>query len=153
MCVHNTVLSITRCKYTCDGSLLITSSWESDGGRIKLFDAYTGALVVSLSDDLGQTNDFDEYLSWYPRDVSCDSSCSAIATVSADGTVGVWDPWSNKSSYALIHSSDSPFFGVKVRTVLQYVLLQALLLCNFCRYITFCKHNKQNSCKDANYWC
>ena len=101
-----------RCKYTPDGSLLITASRDT---RINIWDAYTGVQVATLLDNGGNPDPSPTSLfvlsTSYSRDVSCDFSCSAIASVSSDGSLAVWNPWSTEASF---EKECSPSSGSKV---------------------------------------
>ena len=71
--------AVIRCKYTADGSLLITCSWDT---RVNLWDAYSGRLVVTCltsNDWSPNPRIFSVYSGTQVKDVDCDATCSALS--------------------------------------------------------------------------
>jgi len=101
---------VVRCKYTSDGALLLTASWDT---RVCLWNTHSGDLVVTcLTGNMNPShnNSLFVFSGSQIRDVSCDFSCSAIATVATDGNLSVWDPWSPEAN---LEKECSPITGNK----------------------------------------
>lgn len=85
--LHGHSAGVVRCKYTPDGSFLLTASWDT---TVCMWDSYSGALCQTFCHVYPPpTLLFSTQL----RDVTCDASFSAVATVNSEGTLTVWNPF------------------------------------------------------------